>query len=79
MNTAEIRRAHDDLLARVAGLVDERPDVPAGSVLRAFSRSVRQLRQEGCPVDEMPARAERMTRETIGNRGRTASVALVEC
>lgn len=66
--TIEIKQAHRDLLARAAQLVEERDDLPAGSVLRSFSRAVRRLRLEGCPATEMASRADRITRAMLGER-----------
>jgi hypothetical protein len=62
MTTLEPRQANQALLDAVARLVDERDDLPAGSVLRCFARAVRQVRQAGCPTAQLAVEVERVAR-----------------
>lgn len=62
-------RLTNQALLDVAGrLVEERRDLPPGSVLRCFSRAVRTALLRGYPPVQVPAEAERMTRELLGRR-----------
>lgn len=66
MTTAEdIRLANRQLLEAAARLAEETSEVPAGAVLRAFSRAVRMARQAGCPANQLPVEAERLTRQSL--------------
>jgi hypothetical protein len=56
-----------------ARLVAERRDLPAGSVLRCFCRSVRRALLRGCPPEQVASEAERMTREVLARRPRDGS------
>jgi hypothetical protein len=49
-------------------LVEERPDLAPGSVLRCFSRSVRAALRAGCQPAAVVAEAERITREVLAQR-----------
>lgn len=49
-------------------LVHDRRDVPAGSVLRTFSRSVRTALLDGFSTSEVVPEAERRTRELLAQR-----------
>ena len=51
-----------------ARLVAERRDLPPGSVLRCFCRSVRIALLRGCPPAQVASEAERMTRELLARR-----------
>lgn len=68
MTARDARQTNQALLDAAAQLVAEFSDVPAGSVLRSFSRSVRLARQAGCPVERLPEAAERLTREALVHR-----------
>ena len=64
---------NQDLREAADRLVLDRCDVPAGSVLRTFSRSVRTALLDGFLTSEVVAEAERRTRGTAGptaGRGR---------
>jgi hypothetical protein len=49
-------------------LLEERPDLAPGSVLRCFSRSVRAALLSGCQPAAVVAEAERITREVLAQR-----------
>ena len=51
-----------------ARLVAERRDLPPGSVLRCFCRSVRTALLRGCPPTQVASEAERLTRELLAQR-----------
>jgi hypothetical protein len=57
-----------DLREAADRLVLDRCDVPAGSVLRTFSRSVRTALLDGFLTSEVVAEAERRTRELLAQR-----------
>ena len=61
LTNEELREAADRLLA-------DRRDVPAGSVIRTFSRSVRATLLDGFSSSEVVAEAERRTRELLAQR-----------
>ena len=61
LTNRELREAADRLLA-------DRRDVPAGSVMRTFSRSVRTTLLDGFLISEVVAEAERRTRELLAQR-----------
>ncbi|NPC44063.1 hypothetical protein [Nocardioides sp. zg-1230] len=61
LTNQELREAADRLLA-------DRRDVPAGSVIRTFSRSVRTTLLDGFSTSEVVAEAERRTRELLAQR-----------
>lgn len=61
LTNEELREAADRLLA-------DRRDVPAGSVIRTFSRSVRATLLDGFSTSEVVAEAERRTRELLAQR-----------
>lgn len=60
MTSREMREANQQLLDTAAGLVEEWPEVPTGSVLRCFSRAVWIVRGAGCPPERLPAEAARL-------------------
>jgi hypothetical protein len=68
MTALEVRQTNQALLDAAARLVNELDEVPAGAVLRCFSRAVRTARQEGCPVTQLPVEAERLARELLAQR-----------
>jgi hypothetical protein len=59
---------NEDLREAADRLVLDRCDVPAGSVLRTFSRSVRAALLDGFLTSEVVAEAERRTRELLAQR-----------
>jgi hypothetical protein len=61
LTNADLREAADRLVL-------DRCDVPAGSVLRTFSRSVRAALLDGFLTSEVVAEAERRTRELLAQR-----------
>jgi hypothetical protein len=66
LTNQELREAADRLLA-------DRRDVPAGSVIRTFSRSVRTTLLDGFSTSEVVAEAERRTREPPAPRPAAAA------
>ena len=64
----DLRQMNQSLLDTAAHLVEERNDLPAGSVLRCFSRAVRHVRQSGCPTPQLAAEAERIARALLSLR-----------
>ena len=62
---------NEDLREAADRLVLDRCDVPAGSVLRTFSRSVRAALLDGFLTSEVVAEAERRTRELLAQRPAT--------
>lgn len=59
---------NEDLRAAADRLVLDRRDVPAGSVLRTFSRSVRTALLDGFLTSEVVAEAERRTLDLLAQR-----------
>jgi hypothetical protein len=59
---------NQDLRDAADRLVHDRSDVPAGSVLRTFSRSVRTVLLDGFLASEVVAEAERRTRDLLAER-----------
>lgn len=49
-------------------MVTEWDDLPAGSVLRCYSRAVRTVVRAGCPPARVPAEAERIARAWLDLR-----------
>lgn len=49
-------------------LVAERSDLPPGSVLRSFSKSVRTALLRGCPFPEVAAVAELLAQQDLAQR-----------
>ena len=68
MTARDVQQAHKDLLETAARMVDEMPDVPAGRVLRCFSRAVGQVRREGCPPTRLAPEAEALARDLLAGR-----------
>lgn len=68
MTAIEARQAHQALLDAAAMLVEEFDEVPAGRVLRCFSRAVGHLRHHGCPTARLAGEAERLTRDMLAGR-----------
>ncbi|MDO7867208.1 hypothetical protein [Nocardioides jiangxiensis] len=66
--TDEIRLANQELLSAAARLAGETVEVPAGVVLRSFSRAVRMARLSGCPASQLCVEAERLTRQLLALR-----------
>ena len=66
--TTSARLTNRELREAADRLVDDRCDVPAGSVLRTFSRSVRTALLDGVPPAEVVAEAERRTKELLSRR-----------
>lgn len=65
MTAHDVRQANQALLDTAARLVDELHDVPAGRVLRCFSRAVGHVRREGCPPHRLAAEAESLARAML--------------
>jgi hypothetical protein len=68
MTVAEVKHANRALMDAAAGLVDELDDVPAGRVLRCFSRAVGYMRRVGCPTAQLAVEAEWLARELLDGR-----------
>ena len=62
------RLTNQDLREAADRLLRDRRDVPAGSVLRTFSRSVRAALLDGFLTSEVVAEAERRTRAMLAER-----------
>ena len=62
------RLTNQDLRDAADRLLGDRCDVPPGSVLRTFSRSVRAALLDGFLTSEVVAEAERRTRELLAER-----------
>lgn len=66
--TQSARLTNESLREAADRLVEERPDLAPGSVLRCFSRSVRAALLARCSPSEVVAEAERITREVLAQR-----------
>ena len=66
--THAARSTSESLQEAAARLVAERRDLPPGSVLRCFCRSVRSALLAGCPPTLVAPEAERLTRELLAGR-----------
>lgn len=66
--THAARTTSESIQDAAARLVAERRDLPPGSVLRCFCRSVRTALLRGCPPAQVASEAERMTRELLARR-----------
>ena len=62
------RLTNQDLRDAADRLLGDRCDVPPGSVLRTFSRSVRAALLDGFLTSEVVAEAERRTRDLLAER-----------
>lgn len=62
------RVTNHELREAAARLVDEHPDLPPGSVLRCFSRSVRIALLTGYPAAQVVVEAERLARDLLSQR-----------
>lgn len=60
--------ASQDLRAAADRLVEDLRDLPPGSVLRCFFRSVRATVRDGWPPSQVVPEAERRTRELLARR-----------
>ena len=68
MTLLDARRANQALLDTAAQLVEEFDQIPAGRVLRCFSRAVGQVRRDGCPTARLAVEAEWLAREMLAGR-----------
>lgn len=66
-NTAMI---HAALVEAALRLVDNHPDIAAGSVLQCYSRAVRLMRRARTPASQLPARAEVLAGQLLSARNR---------
>lgn len=66
--THAVRQTNQALREAATRLVEERDDLPPGSVLRCFSASVRAALLAGCPPTQVAAEAERLARERLEER-----------
>lgn len=64
----KLQRLNTELLELAERLVKEFPELPAGSVLRALSRAVRQEVLAGHDPADLPAAAESLTRRVLSMR-----------
>ena len=58
----------DELMSLTIRLVEEYPEMPAGSVMRCVARAVRRTVVAGTPGDQVPAEAERAARLALERR-----------
>ena len=58
------------LIVAALRLVDDHPDIPAGSVLRCFSRAVVITRRSGTPSGSLAEEAELLARRLLAARNR---------
>lgn len=68
MTAQEVAATSRALMETAARLVDDMQSIPAGSVLRCFSRAVRTARSAGCPVSRLPGEADRLARQWLSAR-----------
>lgn len=61
------------LVAAALRLVDDHPDIAAGSVLRCFSRAVVIVRRTGTPSPVLADRAEMLARQMLAARNQSGS------
>jgi hypothetical protein len=59
------------LVETAVRLVADHPGIPAGSVLRCYSRAVRLARRGGAGIEELPERAEDLARRILAARARS--------
>lgn len=71
MPVAEVRSAQQALTDAAWGLVAEWADLPAGSVLRCYSRAVLRVRRAGTPSEAVAEEAVRLARGLLAARGRS--------
>lgn len=57
-----------ELIAAALRLVDDHPDIAAGSVLRCYSRAVVIVRRSGTSSAVLAARAEMLARQMLSSR-----------
>jgi hypothetical protein len=62
-----------DLVDAAVRLVEERPDLPAGSVLRCFARAVLITRRTGVPAEGVAAQADLLARRLLAVWSRPAA------
>jgi hypothetical protein len=67
--TDTVRQVNQALRDAAARLVAERGDLPAGSVLRCFSRAVRDALRSGCSSADLASEAEWRARGLLERRG----------
>jgi hypothetical protein len=58
----------DELMSLTIRLVEEYPEMPAGSVMRCVARAVRRAVVAGTPGSHVPAEAERRARHALAGR-----------
>ena len=66
--TDTVRQVNQSLRDAAARLVAERRDLPAGSVLRCFSRAVRDALRAGGAASELATEAEWRARQLLRQR-----------
>ena len=74
--TMTVVAVNDELLDVAQRLATEYDDLTAGSVLRCFARAVRRSARSGCPTEQLPGEAERLTRHMLATRRQRGRVAL---
>jgi len=58
----------DELVSLTLRMVDDYPELPAGSVMRCVARAVRLALAAGAAGEEIPAEAERTARHALARR-----------
>lgn len=66
----EARQTQRNLMDAALRLVGDHEEVPAGSVLRCFARSVMLARRTGTPARDLAERAEAVARRLLAGRDR---------
>lgn len=68
MTVEATRSVNDELLGVTVRLIEEFPEVPAGSVMRLVGRVVRSARWTGVPQDLLAEESERTSRILLTRR-----------
>lgn len=71
--TNQAARTHRALRETAARLMAQWDDLPAGSVLRCYSRAVRTVVRAGCAPERVPREAERVAHGWLDLRRGTAA------
>ena len=73
MSAPESATSQLALVDAAVRLVEERPDLPAGSVLRCFSRAVLITRRTGVPADGLVLQADQLARRLLAVWSRSSA------
>lgn len=74
MTATDTLAVNKQLLDVAQRLATEYDDITAGSVLRCYARALRRTARAGCSADELPGKAERLTRVLLAGRRRGGPV-----